>query len=91
MKKFLFLVLITFSFAISTDDIYDNSWALIIGIDKHENARDLNYAVKDAESIQDILVNIFNFPKSNITLLKNEDATKQSIIQVLSESDELTR
>jgi len=45
----------------------------------------LNYAVKDAESIQDILVNTFDFPKDNITLLTNEDATKQNILQAFSD------
>ena len=85
MKKLLFLVLITLCFSISIDDIYDNSWALIIGIDKYENVRDLNYAVKDAESIQDILVNKFDFPKGNIKLLINEGATKQNIIQAFSD------
>ena len=30
-------------------DIYDNSWALIIGIDRYENVQNLNYAVKDAD------------------------------------------
>ena len=85
MKNFLFLALSALCFAISSDDIYDNSWALIIGIDKYENVRDLNYAVKDAESIWDILVNTFDFPQDNITLLQNEDATKQSIIQAFSD------
>ena len=85
MNHILFIILISLSFAISPDDIYDNSWALIIGIDKYENVRELNYAVKDAESIQDILVSKFDFPRDNITLLKNEDATKQSIIQAFSD------
>jgi len=85
MDKFLFIVLISFSFAISLGDIYDNSWALIIGIDKYDNVRDLNYAVKDAESIHEILSTSFNFPVENITILKNKNATKQNILKSLSE------
>ena len=85
MDKFLFIVLISFSFAISLGDIYDNSWALIIGIDKYDNVRDLNYAVKDAESIREILSTSFNFPVENITILKNKNATKQNILKSLSE------
>ena len=45
----------------------------------------MNYAVKDAESIQDILVNTFDFPEDNVRLLKNEDATKQNILQAFSD------
>ena len=69
MKKILPILLLTYSLSITTEDIYDNSWALIIGIDEYENVQELNYAVKDAESIQDILVNSFSFPEDNITLL----------------------
>ena len=62
MNKLLIIVLITFSYAISPDVIYDNSWALIIGIDKYENVQHLSYAVKDAASIRDILTTSFGFP-----------------------------
>ena len=85
MYKLLPILLFAVGFAITTEDIYDNSYALIIGIDKYQNVQNLNYAVKDAESIQDILVNTFDFPEGNVTLLKNEDATKQNIIQAFSD------
>jgi len=85
MYKILPILLLAYGLAVTTDDIYDNSYALIIGIDKYENVQNLNYAVKDAESIQDILVNTFAFPKDNVKVLKNEDATKQNIIQAFSD------
>ena len=85
MYKLLPILLFAYGLAITTEDIYDNSYALIIGIDKYKNVQNLNYAVKDAESIQDILVNTFDFPEGNVTLLKNEDATKQNIIQAFSD------
>ena len=85
MYKLLPILLFAFGLSITTEDIYDNSYALIIGIDKYENVKPLNYAVKDAESIQDILVSTFNFPAGNITLLKNEEATKQNIIEAFSD------
>ena len=75
MYKFLSILLVAYGLAVTTDKIYDNSYALIIGIDKYENVQPLNYAVKDAETIQDILVNTFDFPKDNVRLLKNEEAT----------------
>ena len=51
MYKLLPILLFAYGLAISTEDIYDNSYALIIGIDKYENISNLDYAVKDANSI----------------------------------------
>jgi len=85
MYKLLPILLFAYGLALTTDEIYDNSYALIIGIDKYENVKNLNYAVADAESIQDILVNTFNFPEGNITLLKNEEANKQAILKAFSD------
>ena len=85
MYKLLPILLFAYGLAVTTEDIYDNSYALIIGIDKYQNVQPLNYAVKDAESIQDILVNTFDFPEDNVTLLKNEEATKQNILKSFSE------
>ena len=85
MYKLLSILLFTYGLALTTEDIYDNSYALIIGIDKYQNVQNLNYAVKDAESIHDILVNTFDFPEFNIKLLKNEEATKQNILKSFSD------
>jgi hypothetical protein len=85
MYKFLPILLFAYGLAVSTEDIYDNSYALIIGIDKYENVQNLNYAVKDAESIQDILVNTFDFPEDNVRLLKNEEANKDAILKAFSD------
>ena len=84
MYKFLPILLFAYGLALTTDDIYDNSHALIIGIDKYQNVRSLDYAVKDAEDIQSMLVDKFHFQQDNIVLLKNEEATKSSIIQEFS-------
>ena len=72
MDKFLPILLFAYGFAVMTEDIYDDSWALIIGIDKYENFKDLNYAVKDAKSIQSMIVNIYNFKQDNVRILLNE-------------------
>jgi hypothetical protein len=85
MYKILPILLFAYGLAVTTEDIYDNSYALIIGIDKYQNVQPLNYAVKDAEIIQDILVSTFDFPEDNVTLLKNEEATKQNILKSFSE------
>ena len=84
MYKFLPILLFAVCFAVTTDGIYDNSYALIIGIDKYEHVRSLDYAVKDAEDIHSMLVDKFNFQQDNIVLLKDEEATKTSIIQEFS-------
>ena len=85
MYKLLPILLFAYGLAVTTEDIYDNSYALIIGIDKYENIQNLNYAVKDAESIQDILVNTFDFPEDNVRLLKNEEANKDAILKAFSD------
>jgi len=86
MNRLFPILLYTISFAaISMENIYTDSWAVVIGINKYENTRVLNYAVQDAESMQDILINTFDFPEKNITLLKNEQATKQNILKAFSD------
>lgn len=84
MYKLLPILLFAFGLALTADDIYDNSYALIIGIDKYQNVRSLDYAVKDAEYIQSMLMDKFHFQQDNIVLLKDEEATKIAIIQEFS-------
>ena len=61
------------------DDIYDDSWAVIIGIDNYENLSNLDYAVADAEAVKDMLINKFDYPEENIRYLKDEEATLSNI------------
>ena len=60
-------------------DIYNDSWAVIIGIDKYKFSDQLNYAVKDAEAVKDMLINKFDYPEENIRYLVNEEATLSEI------------
>jgi hypothetical protein len=75
------LVFITFVFAIDlkTEDVYDNSWALIVGINDYENVRGLNYAVEDALAIKNMLINVYGFPRNNVRVLTNGGATGSNI------------
>ena len=50
MYKLLPILLFAYSLAVTTDDIYDNSYALVIGIGKYKNVF-LDYVIKDAESV----------------------------------------
>ncbi|RMZ49001.1 caspase family protein [Candidatus Marinimicrobia bacterium PRS2] len=71
--------------SLNRDDIYDESWAVIIGIDKYENLSNLDYAVADAEAVKDMLVNKFDYKEENIKLLLNEEANKANIVNVISD------
>ena len=60
MYKFLLILLFEYSLTVTTNDIYDNSWALIIGINKYEKVQKLDFAADDAIAMKDILIESFN-------------------------------
>ena len=62
------------------ESAYHSSHALIIGINKYRTAPPLEYARNDAEEIASYLENKFDFPKANISLLLDEDATRENIL-----------
>ena len=71
--------------SLNRDDIYDDSWAVIIGIDKYKYSDQLNYAVKDAEAVKDMLINKFDYKEENVKLLLNEDANRTNIVNIISD------
>ena len=60
---------------------YNNSWALIIGINKYRSVSELYYARNDAEAISTILINKFNFPRENVITLYDGEATRKAIMK----------
>ncbi|MCS5622394.1 MAG: caspase family protein, partial [Candidatus Marinimicrobia bacterium] len=60
-------------------------WAVIIGIDKYKYSKQLNYAVKDAEAVKEMLISKFDFPEKNIKYLTDEEATLSEIKVALGE------
>ncbi|EIJ39943.1 Caspase domain-containing protein [Galbibacter orientalis DSM 19592] len=54
-----------------------------IGIDNYKNCTKLNNAVRDIENIVDILTDKYDFNKSNVTKLLNEEATLENITNEL--------
>ena len=60
MYKLLSILLFAYGLALTTDEIYDNSWALIIGINKYENVQKLDFAADDAIAMKEILIESFN-------------------------------
>jgi len=65
-------------------DIYDDSWALIIGINDYENVPDLHYAVEDALAIKNMLINEFNFSRNNVRVLIDKEASQSNINKEMS-------
>jgi len=67
--------------------VYRTGWALIIGINKYPHLKaeyQLGYAVADAEALANLLENKFGYPRSNITILKDEQATRNGILQAFA-------
>ena len=88
-RLIILLLIVGCALAVTTEDIYDNSYALIIGINKYESIKRLNYAVKDAKFMKSVLMHDYNFKKENITLLINENATYSKIRSEFSKISKL--
>jgi len=69
---------------IDRKEIYEKSWAIIIGINQYKYVKDLQYAKKDAQDFKDLLVNKFDFDQDNIFLLLDKNATLKNINHILS-------
>src|SRR5262249_22540164 len=61
---------------------YQNSWALVIGINAYQKFPRLGYAVADAKAVAALLPGL-GFPKDNVYMLLDNDATKARIETVL--------
>ena len=78
-------------FIISRQDLlggdYDPSNAknflLVVGINKYEYWPQLNNAVKDANDLAGTLMGMYNFDFSNVTVLRDEQATRNLIYKTL--------
>jgi peptidoglycan/xylan/chitin deacetylase (PgdA/CDA1 family)/uncharacterized caspase-like protein len=66
--------------------LYRESWAVIIGIDKYQQWPKLQYAVNDAQAIREILINKYRFKTENIHMLLNDAATREQILSVLGDT-----
>ena len=58
---------------------YQNSWALVIGINKYVHVSPLSYATNDADGVAAVLIEKFSFPKGNIKILLDDQATINNI------------
>lgn len=84
MHKVLYLLL--FIFLLSSTTYAQNKYAVIVGINDYfdapgvKNPKSLHGCVNDALSIKELLVDRFGFAASNITLVKDAEATKMNVI-----------
>src|SRR5438552_993852 len=60
---------------------YADSRALVIGIDKYRYVNPLIHACNDARAVANVLVERFSFPKENVELLLDADATRETILR----------
>jgi uncharacterized caspase-like protein len=60
---------------------YHESWALIIGINKYRHSAPLEIATADAEAIQNAVIEVLGFPKTNVSMLLDEKATRRRIME----------
>lgn len=60
---------------------YENSRALIIGINKYLKSPPLGYAVNDAKEMKDILIDELGFEAENVIYLTDSEATKSNILK----------
>ena len=80
MLRIISILFVSFVLSITRSDIYDDSWALLIGINEYKTVTpNLNYAVDDAQDLKELLVAQFGFSENKVTILKNQEATKYNI------------
>ena len=68
----------------ATGQVHDDSWgnyhALIIGINAYKEWRPLKTAVKDAQSLKEILIRRYGFAERNVVLRTDRKATRLRLI-----------
>jgi len=60
--------------------LYEQSWALVIGINDYQIASPLGFARQDAEAFAGVLVERFGFPEQNVAILTDQNATRDQIL-----------
>ena len=64
---------------IETAKLQENSYAVVIGIEKYRDIPKVDYALNDALVMYESLTRQMGYPKENVLLLTNEKATKTDI------------
>ncbi len=66
--------------AAATAGGYSQSWAIVVGIDEYARWPRLQYAVRDARSVREALIQKFGFAAERIVTLENKEATRTNIL-----------
>jgi len=69
----------------TSQPLYRDSWAVIIGINDYQQWPKLRYCVNDANAIERVLTTKFGFKKENIRKLLDGEATRQRILGILGD------
>jgi len=91
MTKYIYICCTFFIIAtqlqanIEINEVYNDSWAVIIGINKYDNMKNLKYAVSDASAIKEMFITKYGFEEDHIKLILDEEATKDNITRGFSE------
>lgn len=67
---------------------YNDSWAIVIGIDNYAKWPKLQYAVRDARAVRENLIQKFGFAAERVITLENGDASRNGILSAFH--DKLT-
>ncbi len=59
---------------------YQNSWAIVIGINDYQKWPKLQYAVNDAHAVKDSLIKQMGFAPERVLSLTNAEATRNNIL-----------
>lgn len=59
---------------------YADSWAIVIGIDDYARWPKLQYAVRDARSVRETLIQKYGFAVDHVVSLENAEATRNGIL-----------
>ncbi len=69
---------------------YDNSWAILIGINDFKYWPDLDYALNDVQDVKNVLIDDYGFDKKNIRVYLNKEVTLENI-HILLRGDFINR
>ena len=62
---------------------YENSWAILIGINDFKHWPDLDFAINDVQAFRDQLIKYYNFKEENIIIYRNKEASLKNLLTLL--------
>jgi len=66
--------------------LYRESWAVVVGIDEYTHWPRLSYAGNDARGVRDLLIGKYSFKPENVTMLLNQEATRDRILSAIGDT-----